>query len=211
MHGGESDDSSSLADDTFKAPEVTTARATTAVAVTTEVTTAEPAPTCTSRAKAIHLPETPASPPATRATPASTPTGASPSSTTSRGTTAAETSGASDDAYSNVEVTQDADGVYAGSHGLQFYLSHGDELGRWYEYEIMLKANTAGERDGRVILWLDGEVIADFQNLRFRDTDELTMNRVGLSLHAGTDQGPDTYKWYDNGVSATSYIGPMVE
>ncbi|MCC7535780.1 MAG: hypothetical protein IT379_06185, partial [Deltaproteobacteria bacterium] len=43
------------------------------------------------------------------------------------------------------------------------------ELGRWYAYEVMLQANTPGMRDGRIALWLDGELIADFRNLRLRD------------------------------------------
>jgi len=31
------------------------------------------------------------------------------------------------------------------------------ELGRWYCYEFMVKANTPGERDGRIACWLDGD------------------------------------------------------
>ncbi len=35
-------------------------------------------------------------------------------------------------------------------------------LGRWYCYELMVKANTPGQRDGRIAMWLDGKLIADF-------------------------------------------------
>jgi hypothetical protein len=83
------------------------------------------------------------------------------------------------------------------------------ELGRWYAYEVMLKANTPGERDGRVTCWVDGEVIADFTNLRLRDIPTLTIDRVGLSLHFRSNP-TETRKWYDNVVVATEYIGPMV-
>jgi hypothetical protein len=83
------------------------------------------------------------------------------------------------------------------------------ELGRWYEYEVMLKANTPGARDGRVTLWLDGNVIGDFPNLRLRDVDTLKIDRFNLSLHAGTNPAGVTHKWYDNVVAAKSYIGPM--
>jgi hypothetical protein len=82
------------------------------------------------------------------------------------------------------------------------------DLDRWYCYEYMVKANTPGQRDGRITLWLDGEQIADFQNLRLRDVDTLKIDRFNLSLHAqNTPQ--ETKKYYDNVVAAKSYIGPM--
>jgi uncharacterized protein (TIGR03382 family) len=84
------------------------------------------------------------------------------------------------------------------------------QLGRWYCFELMLKANTPSQRDGRVGLWLDGELIADFPNLRLRDVGTLTIDRFGLSLHIGSNPTGVTHKWYDNVVAATSYIGPMV-
>lgn len=83
------------------------------------------------------------------------------------------------------------------------------ELGRWYAYEVMLKANTAGQRDGRITLWLDGKLIADFPNLRLRDVDTLKIDRFNLSLHARSNTKGVTKKWYDNVVAAKSYIGPI--
>jgi len=82
--------------------------------------------------------------------------------------------------------------------------------GRWYCFELMLKANTPSQRDGRVGLWLDGQLIADFPNLRLRDVGALTIDRFGLSLHIGSNPTGVAHKWYDNVVAATSYIGPMV-
>jgi len=84
------------------------------------------------------------------------------------------------------------------------------ELGRWYEYEVMLRANTPGIRDGRITCWMDGEVIADFTNLRLRDIATLKIDRIGLSLHFGDNSTGETRKWYDNVVVATEYIGPLV-
>jgi hypothetical protein len=80
-------------------------------------------------------------------------------------------------------------------------------LGRWYSYEMMVKANTPGLRDGRIALWLDGALIADFPNLRLRDTTDLKIDRVALQLHAYG--GANSKKWYDNVVIARSYIGPV--
>jgi hypothetical protein len=84
------------------------------------------------------------------------------------------------------------------------------ELGRWYCYEYMVKANTAGERDGRIAFWLDGVLLADFQNLRLRDVETLKIDRFGLSFHIGSNPNGETRKWYDNVVAATSYIGPVI-
>jgi hypothetical protein len=84
------------------------------------------------------------------------------------------------------------------------------ELDKWYCYEYMLKANTPGQRDGRIAFWLDGKLTADFGNLRFRDIESLKIDRFGLSFHIGSNPNGETKKWYDNVVAASSYIGPLV-
>jgi len=84
------------------------------------------------------------------------------------------------------------------------------ELDRWYSYELMIAANTPGQRDGRIACWLDGVLIADFVNLRLRDVDTLRIDRFALSLHIGSNTAQETKKWYDNTVAATSYIGPVL-
>ena len=83
------------------------------------------------------------------------------------------------------------------------------KLGQWYCCELMVKANTIGVKDGRIACWLDGKLIADFQNLELRKADSLKINRFNLSLHAGSNPKRETFKWYDNVVAAKSYIGPM--
>src|SRR5262245_42802736 len=85
------------------------------------------------------------------------------------------------------------------------------ELGRWYAFEVMLHANTPGVRDGRITCWVDGQIIADFTNLRLRDIDTLKIDRFGISLHFGNNPTMETRKWYDNVVAATAYIGPMAQ
>jgi hypothetical protein len=84
------------------------------------------------------------------------------------------------------------------------------DLDRWYCYELMVQANTPGLRDGRIAAWLDGVLAMDFMNLRLRDVDTLTINRVGIGLHIGSNPNGEARTWYDNVVVATSYIGPMV-
>jgi len=83
------------------------------------------------------------------------------------------------------------------------------QLNRWYSYELMVKANTPGQRDGRIAIWIDGNLIADFLNIRLRDTTSLKINKVELDLYIKSNPGGDVLKWYDNVVIATSYIGPV--
>ncbi len=83
------------------------------------------------------------------------------------------------------------------------------ELGRWYSYELMVKANTPGARDGRVAVWVDGRLVADWPNLRLRDTSALQIDRFTLDLHVMSNPSGVARKWYDNVVAATSYIGPV--
>jgi len=81
--------------------------------------------------------------------------------------------------------------------------------GRWYCYELMVQANTPGQRDGRVAFWVDGRLAADFPNLRFRSTDALKINRAALTLYESRNTGLHRV-WIDDVVVATTYIGPMI-
>jgi hypothetical protein len=80
--------------------------------------------------------------------------------------------------------------------------------GRWYCYELMVQANTAGQRDGRVAFWVDGRLTADFPNLRLRSVDSLKMSRVAVVLYESRNNGLGRV-WIDEVVVATVYIGPM--
>jgi hypothetical protein len=83
------------------------------------------------------------------------------------------------------------------------------QLDRWYCFELMLKANSAGRRDGRIACWVDGRLIADFPNLRLRDVDTLKINSAALNLHIRNNTIRANKKWYDDLVVATAYIGPV--
>ena len=83
-------------------------------------------------------------------------------------------------------------------------------MDRWYCYEYMVLANTPGQHNGRVAVWLDGKLVADYTNLRLRDVESLKIDRFGLSFHIKSNPKGEAKKWYDNVVAASSYIGPMV-
>jgi hypothetical protein len=82
------------------------------------------------------------------------------------------------------------------------------ERGRWYCYELMVKANTPGQADGRVAFWVDGELAGDFPGIRFRTDDALKLNQVVLNSYSSR-RGENKTLWYDDVVVATSYIGPQ--
>jgi len=84
------------------------------------------------------------------------------------------------------------------------------ELARWYCFEHMVKANTPGQRDGRIVCWVDGKLVADFPNLRLRDIEALKIDRFGVGLYIANNPLRENKKWYDDVVAATSYIGPRV-
>ncbi|MCK9523849.1 MAG: hypothetical protein M0R76_12535 [Proteobacteria bacterium] len=83
------------------------------------------------------------------------------------------------------------------------------ELDRWHCFEIMVRANTIGERDGEIGLWFNGASIARFGNLQLREDAAVQIDRISVSFHAGKNEGSATTKYIDNVVAATSYIGPM--
>ena len=68
------------------------------------------------------------------------------------------------------------------------------QLDRWYCYEYMVKANTPGKRDGRIAFWLDGKLIADFPNLRFRDVEDLRIDRFDLSVYIANNKSRSNRK-----------------
>jgi len=85
------------------------------------------------------------------------------------------------------------------------------EQGRWYCFELMVKANTPGMRDGRIAYWVDGQLVADFPALRLRNVEDLKANRIELGVYTHNPRTPGPIiMWYDAVVAATSYIGPQV-
>jgi len=80
--------------------------------------------------------------------------------------------------------------------------------GRWYCYELMVKDNKPGERNGEVKGWINGNVAFDFPDLFMRSISTLKIDEAFIMLGAGHSQRVNK-KWYDNVVIATKYIGPM--
>jgi len=81
-------------------------------------------------------------------------------------------------------------------------------LGKWGCYEIMLQANTPGQKDGRAAMWQEGRLIGDFADLRFRSSESLLPNKIWLVVYMHNSKQANT-AWFDDVVAATKYIGPM--
>ena len=83
--------------------------------------------------------------------------------------------------------------------------------GRWTSYEIYLKANTVGQANGVIKMWIDGELRGQVTGLEFRLVDTLKINKISMYGATGGCDTPFTQSvWDDNLVLAKEYIGPMV-
>lgn len=62
--------------------------------------------------------------------------------------------------------------------------------GAWHEVVHHVVLNTPGERDGRLQGWFDGELVADFEGIRFRDVDTFGIDVLLISTFFG-GSGPE--------------------
>ena len=99
-----------------------------------------------------------------------------------------------------------------GSHSLgEEFISRPNknpERSRWYCYELMVICNTPGRHNGRVAIWLDGELLTEQPNLCFRTAESLKVRFVTLSSYTSR-KADNNIMWYDDIVVAKKYIGPM--
>lgn len=91
------------------------------------------------------------------------------------------------------------------------------KLDTWQCWEMMLQANTAPDKaDGKQAMWIDGKLVGEFPNIRWRTDMDLKVNALWL-LHYGYDPGDPTKQywgdsqtvWFDDIVVATEYVGPI--
>jgi hypothetical protein len=82
--------------------------------------------------------------------------------------------------------------------------------GRWHNLELRMTMNSvagsAAQADGVLQGWLDGELLADYCDLRFRNSSAVSWNAVFFStFHGGSggDGGPGEAWWPARDVSAT--------
>lgn len=85
------------------------------------------------------------------------------------------------------------------------------ERNRWYCVEQQIALNHPGKADGVLRVWLDGRMIVERTDVRYRSVDSLHIEDVWINVyHGGIDPSPhDQHLFVDNVVIARKYIGPM--
>ena len=100
--------------------------------------------------------------------------------------------------------------------GNHFNLNQGTpvsmEQERWYSVETMIQANSvllgAGNYDGEMALWIDGELVAHHTGMLWRHAEELLLNH--LIVWNYFPEATKSYRiWFDNLVISTTPIGVL--
>ena len=78
--------------------------------------------------------------------------------------------------------------------------------GVWHEIVVHVDAGTPGVQDGAQQLWIDGRLVVDAQGIRWRDTEELTLNEIAV-----VDYMPGSPRtqhiWFDDFLVSTDLPG----
>ncbi len=82
------------------------------------------------------------------------------------------------------------------------------ERGKWYCMEIMIKANDAGQDNGEMASWIDGQLYQHLKGFNWRTTDELKLKRISLGIYIHNNP-KDNVVWFDDVALSTGYIGPL--
>lgn len=85
------------------------------------------------------------------------------------------------------------------------------EKNRWYSIEQQVRMNRPGERDGILRAWVDGKLVFEKTNVRYRDIPDLRIESLWMNVyHGGTRAtNKDLTLFIDNVVLARKYIGPV--
>jgi hypothetical protein len=82
------------------------------------------------------------------------------------------------------------------------------ERGRWYCFEMLVKCNQPGKKDGEQVLWIDGKEILRTDGMRWRDVESLKLNMAMFGNYSSNSQHDRTY-WLDDVAISTEYVGPV--
>lgn len=85
------------------------------------------------------------------------------------------------------------------------------ENNRWYAIEHYVKMNTPGLNDGVYRVWLDGRLVFEKTDIRYRDIPKIKIQKIHVNYwHGGMTPSPyDQDVFIDNLVVSREYVGPM--
>lgn len=85
--------------------------------------------------------------------------------------------------------------------------------GKWVAIEQYLKLNEPGQKDGVMTIWIDGVKVYHRNDMHFRSTKRLKIEKVWFNFYFGgtAKPGKNFDMYIDNIVIAKSYIGPIRE
>ncbi|WMJ73856.1 hypothetical protein RCC89_11890 [Cytophagaceae bacterium ABcell3] len=85
------------------------------------------------------------------------------------------------------------------------------EAGKWHSVQHQVVLNTPNVHDGKVNIWIDGELVHSEEGLLFRSTEDLKINGIFFSTFFGGNDGSwgsglDTYIDFDDFSLSQTYI-----
>jgi hypothetical protein len=82
-------------------------------------------------------------------------------------------------------------------------------LGSWFCFEMMMKSNDVGSKNGEMAYWVDGKLGHQVKQMQWRTVSTLQLNRVRLQhyLTTGDAGGHSNRVWFDDVVVSTKPIG----
>jgi len=82
------------------------------------------------------------------------------------------------------------------------------ERDRWYCMEIMIKSNDAGQGNGEMAAWIDGQLYMHLKGFNWRTTNDLKLKRITLGVYIHNNPKANVV-WFDNVALSNGYIGPI--
>ncbi|HRO60163.1 MAG TPA: hypothetical protein PK177_13515 [Burkholderiaceae bacterium] len=85
------------------------------------------------------------------------------------------------------------------------------EKNRWYSIEQYVKLNSLDKADGVLRAWIDGKLVFEKTDVRYRSVPELKIESVWMNVYHGgiAKAKSDLSLFIDNVVVARKYIGPL--
>lgn len=90
-----------------------------------------------------------------------------------------------------------------GIYGDGLHCDHRFETGRWYRLVQRIRVNTPDQKDGVAQVWVDGKLVLDRNDIRYRNVEHAQVDHFYFStFHGGNsrDWAPevDSYTYFDN-------------